>query len=108
MWCLNYRALAMVLAMLFLLFSFWGATRFVVINLSHSMPVGIYWKQLPLAIHRGDQVLVCLPLRLSKSAYQAGIIHKSSLCGHSYQPLLKQVIATPMDTVTQDQHVVNI
>ena len=86
----------------------WLSTRHMVINTSVSMPIGFYWKIASNHIAPGDIVIVCLPKALAKSAYDAGIIHKSEACPHGYQPLLKQVIATANDIVVSDNQNISV
>jgi len=98
-----YRKLSRYLGLPLLgLLGLWMITRCVVFNVSGSMPVGLYWKIAADEIIAGDRVLACLPADLAKAAYDHGILNKSSLCAHGYEPLLKQVIATANDHVVVD------
>ena len=86
----------------------WIFTHFFVINISPSMPIGLYIKKSPSNIKQGDMVIACLPESLARSAYNAGIIHKSPVCAHGYQPLLKQMIATAHDVVVSDHQTIMV
>jgi conjugative transfer signal peptidase TraF len=69
------------------------------INLTGSMPRGIYRLTSSAEVHRGDFVIVCLPDRLASFALQRGYLRAGS-CRNGTQPLLKQVVAEKGDTVT--------
>ena len=103
-----YRKLSRYIGLPLLgLLGLWIMTRYIVFNVSGSMPVGLYWKIAADEITAGDRVIACLPADLSKAAYDHGILNKSSLCAHGYEPLLKQVIAIANDHVVVDhQHII--
>lgn len=69
-------------------------------NWTDSMPIGFY-KVSPItkSLMRGDAVLVCLPLPIGL----VGLHHEYLLpgkCPGGFEPIIKEVIALPHDTVT--------
>jgi conjugative transfer signal peptidase TraF len=68
------------------------------INLTGSMPRGIYLLRSSQAVHRGSFVMVCMPNSLASFALQRGYLQHGS-CKNGAQPLLKQVIAEDGDTI---------
>jgi conjugative transfer signal peptidase TraF len=69
------------------------------INLTGSMPRGIYWLTTSPEIHKGDFVMVCLNNSLASFAQQRGYL-SAGHCANHVEPLLKQVVAHAGDTVT--------
>jgi conjugative transfer signal peptidase TraF len=72
------------------------------LNISSSMPIGIYKLQSSSDFKKGDLVEVCLPANLAKYGFDRGYISKGS-CSNGYAPLIKEVIATPNDYVVMNQ-----
>lgn len=68
------------------------------INLTPSMPIGLYRQLSTTIIHRGDIVSACLPLAIAKFGLERGCLTKGNCPGGSI-PVLKNVIAVPGDTV---------
>lgn len=68
------------------------------INLTTSMPRGIYLLSSSHTLHAGDLVMVCLNHSLSQFALQRGYL-KAGYCKNGTQPLLKEVVALAGDTV---------
>lgn len=68
------------------------------INLTPSMPEGIYQIKPTSKLHRNDLVIVCLPTKLAHYAYTRGYIDQGS-CDNGYTPLIKKIIAVPNDKV---------
>jgi len=68
------------------------------INLSSSMPLGLYQRIAHSVIHRGDIVAVCLPKDIALAGKKRSYISQGSCPGHT-MALLKTVVALPGDTV---------
>jgi conjugative transfer signal peptidase TraF len=68
------------------------------INLSASMPQGIYLLSGSSAVDVGDFVMVCLNHSLAQFALQRRYLHRGN-CANGTQPLLKQVVAVCGDSV---------
>ncbi len=68
------------------------------INLTSSMPIGIYQRQATNSIHRGDIVALCLPKETALLGLKRGYLRKGS-CPSGAIPVLKEVIAVPGDNV---------
>lgn len=68
------------------------------INLSASMPVGLYRRVDASIIHRGDWVSVCLPNLIAHEGLKKGYLLFGQ-CSSGVVPVLKQVIAVPKDNV---------
>lgn len=68
------------------------------INVTASMPRGIYWLIPSNKIRAGDFVMVCLDDSLAQFALQRRYLHAGD-CKNGAQPLLKQVVAGTGDTV---------
>lgn len=68
------------------------------INLTSSMPIGLYKKMSSKTLHHGDLVMVCLPEYFSEYALEHGIL-KSGRCTFGTTPMLKEVIAIAGDTM---------
>lgn len=77
----------------------------IMINTSPSMPVGLYRKAPTGRLHLGSIVAICLSTKLAQAALAKGYVGKSALCPSGAEPLIKEVIALPGDsvTVTSDQ-----
>jgi conjugative transfer signal peptidase TraF len=68
------------------------------INLSASMPQGIYLLAATSTVSVGDFVMVCLDNVLAQFALQRGYLHAGN-CINGEQPLLKQVAAQSNDKI---------
>lgn len=68
------------------------------VNITGSMPVGIYQESSKSAIKIGDYVEVCLPDYLAKEGMKKGYISGGS-CANGSEPLVKKLIALPQDEV---------
>lgn len=64
------------------------------INLSPSMPIGLYAKDNYLPLKRGTWIAVCLDDEIAAQ----GFLHTGSCPNHS-MPILKEIIALPWDIV---------
>jgi conjugative transfer signal peptidase TraF len=69
------------------------------INLTASMPEGLYWLSPPRAVRAGDLAMVCLDNQRAHYALQRGYIQAGS-CDNAAQPLLKEVVALANDTIS--------
>lgn len=73
----------------------------VVINVSGSMPRGVYWKEKRERVAVGDLVLVCPS---SKKVWdlieQSKYVIRGSGCGGELAPLIKRVVAVENDFVS--------
>lgn len=68
------------------------------INLTPSMPIGLYRQLSTMTIHRGDIVAACLPKPIAKVGLENGYLSKGH-CPSGTIPVLKKVIAIPHDNV---------
>jgi len=69
------------------------------INLSASMPHGLWWVSDSAAPRRGDYVTLCLPGEPGRIAFTRGYITRGA-CPDEMEPLLKPVAAVAGDVVT--------
>jgi conjugative transfer signal peptidase TraF len=69
------------------------------INLSESMPTGLYWVSDTEKPVRGDFVTICLPGEAGRMAFERGYIGHGK-CPDDHAPLLKPVVAVEGDFVT--------
>lgn len=76
----------------------------VIINVSPSMPEGIYIKS-ECDIQRGSIVAVCLPPAYQAIGLKQKYIEIGNTC-HGAYPLIKQVIAVPGDNVALKNNVI--
>lgn len=89
--------LVIVLSFLGLL---WIASHYFVINVSTSMPVGLYRViSHKGAIERGDWVAVCLSGKVAHEGLKQGFLWQSNQCSTGVIPIIKEVIAVPQDSV---------
>lgn len=88
------------LVILLLLAVLWVVTEnsILVLNLTPSMPRGLYVKEFSSEINRSDIVLVCLNDPYKNLGLAKGYLVKGKKCQGS-DPLLKSVIAIPGDNV---------
>jgi conjugative transfer signal peptidase TraF len=84
--------------LLFLLF-LWVMHYFVVMNITDSMPIGLYQKDFNQIIKRGSYVGICLNEAESKLAIKSGILIENHQCNSGSDLLIKEVIALPSDQV---------
>lgn len=74
------------------------------LNITPSMPMGIYHINQVTHIRRGEDVVVCLPDAIAQVGLNNHYIHASHECSSGAEPLLKQVIALPGDQVWVTEH----
>lgn len=74
------------------------AQRYLVINVTNSMPRGIYLKQYGV-VKRNDIVLICLDSKNQQFGLSRHYILPGIVCGKS-APLIKEVLAIPRDSVS--------
>lgn len=77
--------------------AFWLYQSGLIINITGSMPRGIYWRETG-KIHRGDLVTFCLSEKHQKFGLERGYLINGMRCQFS-EPLIKKVIAIPGDNV---------
>ena len=70
----------------------------IAINLSNSMPIGIYQKFKTSVIKHGDIIALCLPLQIAEQGKAKGYLNHGH-CPGDAKPIIKQVIAIPGDDV---------
>lgn len=78
----------------------------VMINVSPSMPLGIYVKKFS-AIKRGDIVAICLDHQQAQLGLQRHYLKPGFACNGA-QPLIKKVIAIPGDVVQLTDHSITV
>jgi conjugative transfer signal peptidase TraF len=78
----------------------------IIINISPSMPLGIYVKKLS-PLQRGDVVAVCLDAARQKLGLQRGYLIPGFRCGQT-QPLIKKIIAIPGDRVVLTDEIIRV
>ncbi len=94
----------MVLPLIFVTFKLFG----VIFTYSGSVPVGFYRIiHSSVAIHSNDYVSFCLPNNVASMGIHRGYIEKGN-CNNGSQPLIKQVIAVPGDTVNVNYNLVTV
>jgi len=76
-----------------------GAKDHVRLNLTASMPVGLWWMTGTVEPRRGDAVMVCLPVDVAITAFLRGYIGAGD-CAGDRESLLKPVAALFPDVVT--------
>src|SRR3990167_2945178 len=64
------------------------------VNLTPSMPIGLYQKVAVGEVNHGDYVAVCLPLDVVQVGIERGYLMRGS-CSGDAMPVIKQVIAVP-------------
>ena len=78
------------------------ALHFLVLNLSPSMPVGLYLKTGKANasnLKTGDLVLACLPPEIKKFGLARGYLGKASIC-QGADAVIKQIYGVPGDDLT--------
>jgi conjugative transfer signal peptidase TraF len=84
---------------IFLCMSFIGKKIGMIINLTDSMPKGIYVaKSNSREFQRGDIVNFCLPKPIQDFGLKRSYLEKGFSC-HGSMPLIKKIIAVPGDNV---------
>lgn len=73
--------------------------RYFVVNLTDSMPTGLYLKTYPILFKKNDLVLLCLEGEVSTWATTHHIIPQGMGCKGTSIPLLKKIIALKGDYV---------
>ena len=78
-----------------------GWTAGLRLNLTESIPAGLYWERAPVprSLRRGAIVLACLPIEVAKFARARSYLPRGN-CRGGTMPVGKIVIATAGDTVT--------
>src|ERR1700761_379923 len=72
----------------------------IVINISPSIPLGIYaLKPINMPIKQNDLVAICLNKQIQDFGLSRGYLHAGTRCNGS-TPLLKSILAIPGDNVT--------
>jgi conjugative transfer signal peptidase TraF len=69
------------------------------VNFTNSMPRGLYSTERQSSYHTGDFVIVCLPDSIAQEGYDRGYLEKGISCPNRIEPLIKEIIAVPGDTV---------
>lgn len=70
----------------------------VAINLTSSMPRGVYWPVNRTQLQRGDFVAVCLPSMINQEGLQRHYLQRGD-CPGGAMPVIKQVIGIPGDDI---------
>ena len=68
-------------------------------NWSSSMPIGLYKVSAPTDLKHGGVVVVCLPEAVGSVGLKRGYLNPGR-CPGGYSPIIKELIATPGDSVT--------
>lgn len=74
-------------------------TAAIAMNVSGSMPCGLYYRLFTNNIHRRDIVAVCLPTIVAREGFAAHYLLKGRCAESQTTPVLKTVIAVPGDAV---------
>ena len=77
------------------------------INLSSSMPMGLYWPMPTDVYHRGDWVAVCLPIKIAEEGLRRGYLSRGR-CASGSMPVLKMIMALPHDQVILTSTSINV
>ncbi|WP_150468024.1 conjugative transfer signal peptidase TraF [Francisella sp. SYW-9] len=77
------------------------------INLTPSMPEGLYQIIPTHKYHRNDLVIICLPTKLAQSAHMRGYMVYGS-CDNGYEPVIKKIIAVPNDKVIMNTNGITV
>jgi conjugative transfer signal peptidase TraF len=99
--------------LLIILFSWWLVSLIFIkglglrINLTESIPIGVYKLNTNSIVKKGDYVEFCLNKRESEIAYMKSYIGTGS-CWGKYEALAKRVIAEPKDDVTVTRDYIEI
>ena len=92
------RAVILLLLMLCFCLLFLLFRAYIIINVTSSMPKGIYYNTHQTTPSHSDVIAICLPNGLRQFALQRGYLLKGIYC-QGVTPLIKQVIAIPGDQV---------
>lgn len=79
-----------------------------IINITPSMPYGLYQITPIDQISRGDLVLVCLPKSIGNLALKSGYLNHSQRCKDGIEPVIKKVIGIEGDMITVDTHLTTV
>lgn len=109
---LNKKQKIFLFILLFIFFSWFASLVFVKflgfrINLTKSIPLGIYKLETNAQIKKDDYVEFCLDEKLSKIAYINGYINDGS-CWGRYEALAKKIIAVPNDIVSVENNYIEV
>lgn len=77
------------------------------INLTPSMPLGLYRVIQKASIQRSDIVVVCLPHQIAQEGLQQGYLTQGK-CPSGTIAVVKEVIATPGDTINLTQEGIRV
>lgn len=88
-------------------FSTWLVHNHLIINMTSSIPRGLYFQKQKINIGKGDIVAVCLPEELRLFALNRHYISRGIYC-QGTTPLIKEIIAIPNDTVEVTDHAIEI
>jgi conjugative transfer signal peptidase TraF len=88
-----------IMPLVFLFASYFIFPRYFVINITDSMPIGLYKKVDINNLENGDIVSVCLDNNKARLAIQNSIIVANEQCNNGSQMLIKEIIATPNDQI---------
>lgn len=93
----------LVVGILFSITAYWLYENGLIINITDSMPKGIYWREKGV-IQRNDIIAFCLKPEYQKFALKRGYLIRAggNRCQYS-EPVIKKVIAVPGDTVVFSQ-----
>ena len=75
---------------------YWFGLR---INVTSSMPEGIYIEKDIKHVSRGDIVSICLPDNIFQEAKARGYVAQTGICPNGGEALIKQLVALPSDHV---------
>lgn len=88
-----------VMPLVVLCASYFIFTRYFIINITDSMPIGLYKKVNTNNLEKGDIVSVCIDNNKAMLAIQNSIIVANDQCSNGSQMLVKEIIATPDDQI---------
>lgn len=88
----------LIAGLIFIAVCFWLYKAGLIINITGSMPRGIYWRETG-DLHRGDLVAFCLNEKTQRFGLKQGYLIHGTRCNFS-EPLIKKIIAMPGDNVT--------
>ena len=88
-----------VMPLVVLCASYFIFTRYFIINITDSMPIGLYKKINANNLEKGDIVSVCIDNNKAMLAIQNSIIVANDQCSNGSQMLVKEIIATPDDNI---------
>jgi conjugative transfer signal peptidase TraF len=80
----------------------------VIVNLTSSMPRGIYIEKKKTFLQQGDIIALCLPKQLRQFALQRGYVLRGFYCPQGTTPLIKEIIACPGDHVLLSDNYIQV